>query len=58
MITKEEDGEFQNTKQIPQIILIKASSKDDTLCLDAEGMETLLLPLNPAIQQEWVKTVK
>lgn len=58
MITREEDGEFQNTKQIPEIILIRATIKDDTLCFDADGVESLLLPLYPAIEQECVKTVK
>ena len=55
MVTK--DGEFQNMKNISRLILIKSSIKDDTLRLDSEGMESLLLPLNPIAQPEWVNTV-
>ena len=41
-----------------RLTLIASSVKDNALCLDADGMETLRLPLDPVIQPDMLKTVK
>ena len=51
------DGQFVNMKETFRMTLIKSRLQDNALCLDCEGMETLMLPLDPVIQPERVSTV-
>lgn len=55
LVTK--DGNFQNLKDFARLTLITSSIKDNALCLDSDGMATLMLPLDPVIQPESVTTV-
>ena len=55
LVTK--DGNFLTMKDAPRLTLIKSKLQDNALCLDSDGMETLMLPLDPIIQPERVITV-
>ena len=43
------DASFLSARLEPKLVLIRPTSKGDSLCLDAPGMLSLVLPKFPAI---------
>jgi len=55
LVTK--NGDMTTMKQSARLTLIRTSVEGDFLCLDADGMDTLKLPLRPEIDDKQITTV-
>ena len=51
MLIHSKDKQFITGRAYPKLVLLKTSVHADGLHLDKEGMDTLVLPINPMIEK-------